>query len=107
MTDLPVINLPPPAPTPPDPLTAAMREIGPAAMRWFLDVHGRSILVDAKPVDLPTGGRTVVFSFRLAKPGLIPTAIERRTFDAFIAGYRSAINIALSHAEPESPVTPN
>ncbi len=103
--DLPTVNLPPAPPS--DPLREAMHDIGPAAMRWFKDIYDRDIIVWADIVPRAGGGRDIVFNFRMALPGLLPTPIEKRTFNAFIAGYRSAINIALSLAEPESSTLRN
>lgn len=39
-----------------------------------------------------------LISFTLAKPGLLPTAIERAYFDGLIAGFRSAVGVLVERA---------
>jgi len=64
------------------------------AVRW-----DKAIAVKVRPIEGQPN--CVLFGFALAKPGLLPTAIERDWFNGYVAGYQAAVNLGMSIATPE------
>lgn len=83
------------APPPPSPWVELARALPQMVMEAFADKFGRDIHVDVKVKYDAAGNRTPVFSMAMAKPGLLPTAIERAWFDAYVLGYRQCCNNVL------------
>lgn len=86
------------APTPaapPSPWTQLIRTLVPQTMDAFEARFGREIHIDVTVGRNAEGAPTPVFKMAMAKPGLLPTAIERAWFEAYVAGYRQCCNIVL------------
>lgn len=67
-----------------------------SVQRFFLDRFGIAIAVETIATDMG-----VRYQLRHAKPGLLPTSIEKAAFDAYIAGFRAAGTIALDLVAPK------
>lgn len=85
----------PAPPPPPSPWVELARALPQTVMEAFAEKFGHDIHVDVKVKYDAAGNRTPVFSFVMAKPGLLPTAIERAWFDAYVLGYRQCCNTVL------------
>lgn len=88
------ITNPPPA-QPPSPWIGLIRALPEMTMEAFAEKFGHDIHIDMKVKYDAVSNRTPVFTFVMAKPGLLPTAIERAWFDAYVLGYRQCCNIVL------------
>ncbi len=72
-----------------NPLIAATQEAVPSVQSAFAKRFGHAIDVSVhKIMDPETNEPAIEFRFTPAKPGLLPTAIERAWFDGFMAGYQ-------------------
>lgn len=85
--------------SPPSPWADVARAMPHAAMEAFAEKFGHDIHVDMKIGTDAAGRRHPVFTFVMAKPGLLPTAIERAWFDAFVLGYRTCCNLVLDQLD--------
>lgn len=83
------------AATPPSPWVALVRALPEMAEMAFAEKFDKAITVDMKIARDIEGRPTPTFSFTLAKPGLLPTAIERAWFDGYVSGYRKSCNMVL------------
>ncbi|HMS20026.1 hypothetical protein [uncultured Sphingorhabdus sp.] len=80
MTDLPETT---------NPLMALAQEAVPSVQAAFAARFEKPIDVSVHQVtNEATGERKVEFRFTPSRPGLLPTAIERAWFDAFMAGFQ-------------------
>lgn len=84
------------------PWVALAREMPEHVMDAFAEKFGRDIHVDMKVKYDAAGNRVPVFTFVMAKPGLLPTAIERAWFDAYVLGYRQCCNRVLDMLDAAS-----
>lgn len=90
-----------------DPLRVAAREIEAQAQANFEAKFGYPIAVKTEILEDEAGKSHVAFSFTLAKPGMLPTKIEREWFDGFIVGYRCCCSVFRYLLEPPPDVTPS
>lgn len=74
-----------PLPVLPTPFQQLVMDIGPAVQDWFMERFNKPI-----EVHCIANADGVTYKLRHAQPGLLPTAIEKSSFDAFISGYRAA-----------------
>lgn len=79
----------------PSPWVELIRSLVPCAKQDFEAKFAKPITIDVKVEQTADGGRTPVFSFAFVKPGLLPTALERQWFDAYVAGFRRCCNNVL------------
>lgn len=82
-------------PAPPSPWVELIRALPEMTMEAFATKFGRDIHVDVKVKYDAAGGRTPVFSFVMAQPGLLPLPAEREWFDGYVSGYRQCCNSVL------------
>ena len=75
------------------------RVLGPMAARAFMAKFEKPITVHAR--EAGAGSGRAQFGFQLAKPGLLPTALERDWFSGFVAGYQAAVTLGMSLTMPE------
>ena len=81
---------------PPSPWVELVRAMPQMAMEAFAAKFGKDIHVDMKvQTDTESGRKSPVFSFVHAKPGLLPTPIEREWFDGYVLGFRQCCNMVL------------
>lgn len=67
------------------------------AENTFVAKFGKPIEVEARMKD---GAPDV--TFRMVKPGLLPTAVERAFFEGVVHGYREALGVLLRKSEPDT-----
>jgi hypothetical protein len=93
-----MVNETGPAPHPLESSASMLEEmrgrIGPIVERAFLAQFGKTIEFYVEARDTEGGGRVAIFKFRMSRPGLLPTAIERQWFDGFVSGFKAFYNHA-------------
>jgi hypothetical protein len=93
-----MVNETGPAPHPLESSAAMMEEmrgrIVPIVERAFLAQFGKTIECYVEAKETEDLGRVALFKFRLSRPGLLPTAIERQWFEGFVSGFKAFYNHA-------------
>lgn len=85
----------PPQPT--EPFVLLAQQLVPQVQAAFMSRFDRAIDVGVTKIEDPESphGFTVNFEFRMNKPGLLPTALEREFFNGFVTGYQAATQISV------------
>lgn len=92
---------------PPSPWEQLVRSLIPQTEAAFLAEFKHPIRVDMRVRRSPEGRPVPTFHMAMAKTGLLPTAIERTWFEAYVSGYRQCCNIVLDLLAPADGQVPS